>query len=168
MDIFKATERGMGMSSEVWMRHANPWSVWTRYTCLPFLILAIWSRVWLGWWALLPIAISVLWIWANPRVFPAPTSTDNWASKGVMGERIFLNRAEVPIPAHHRRWAITLGFLSALGLPPLVWGLWALEPVTTLLGVVLVVLPKVWFVDRMVWLYEDMKDVDAAYQSWSR
>ena len=116
----------------------------------------------------LPVALALLWIWANPRVFPPPGSPDNWASKGVMGERIFLNRAEVPIPAHHRRWAFALGGLSALGLPPLIWGLWALDPIVTLLGGVLTVLPKVWFVDRMVWLYEDMKDVDAAYRDWAR
>jgi uncharacterized membrane protein len=37
-----------------------------------------------------------------------------------------------------------------------------------LLGVVLLVMPKVWFVDRMVWLYEDMKDAHPTYQSWVR
>lgn len=49
------------MDEETWMRHANPWSVWTRTTALPLLILAVWSRVWIGWWALLPIAAAVLW-----------------------------------------------------------------------------------------------------------
>ena len=44
------------MSDDSWMRHANPWSVWTRYAAFPVLIAAIWSRVWIGWWALLPVA----------------------------------------------------------------------------------------------------------------
>ncbi len=29
------------MSDSVWERHANPWSVWTRYPCLPLLALAV-------------------------------------------------------------------------------------------------------------------------------
>ena len=166
MDIFKAAEGLMRMDDATWMRHANPLSVWTRFTCLPLLILAIWSRVWLGWWALVPISIAVFWTWLNPRAFPVPKRTDNWASKGTFGERVFLNRGAVPIPEHHLRWAIVLGVLSATGLPPLVWGLWQLDITMTVLGAVLLVLPKVWFVDRMVWLYEDMKDKHPNYAAW--
>lgn len=168
MDLFNVAERGMAMNDAVWMRHANPWSVWTRFTCLPLIILAIWSRVWLGWWALVPLALACLWTWANPRAFPPPKKTDSWAAKGTFGERVFLNRHKVPIPDHHRVWAIGLGFASATGLLPLTWGLWMLDLTMTLLGLVLIVLPKVWFVDRMVWLFEDMKDADPSYASWLR
>ncbi|NNE79862.1 MAG: hypothetical protein HKN18_06265 [Silicimonas sp.] len=168
MDLFNLAERGMGMTEDTWMRHANPLSVWTRFTCLPLLILAIWSRIWLGWWALGLVALAMLWTWVNPRAFPVPENTDNWASKGTFGERVFLNRRNIPIPAHHRRWAFALGALSAIGLPPLVWGVWQLDVAITVLGTVLVVLPKVWFVDRMVWLYEDMKDASPDYAAWLR
>ncbi|QMU58922.1 MAG: hypothetical protein GKR98_12410 [Boseongicola sp.] len=168
MDAFDATERSMGMKDATWARHANPWSVWTRFTCLPLLILAIWSRDWFGWYSLVPIALACLWIWWNPRAFPVPASTDNWASKGTFGERIFLNRKTIPIPQHHLRWAYVLGFASAIGIPPLIWGLWTLDFEWTLIGAILTVLPKVWFVDRMVWLYEDRKDSDPTYQSWLR
>ncbi|WP_377193710.1 DUF6653 family protein [Ruegeria meonggei] len=38
------------MKDEVWLRHANPWSVWARVlTPLPLLALAIWSRAWIGY-----------------------------------------------------------------------------------------------------------------------
>ncbi len=162
------TKRWMAMSDAVWRRHASPWSVWTRFTCLPLIVLAVWGRVWLGWWAILPFALALLWTWWNPRAFPPPTSTDNWASKGTFGERVFLNRRNVPIPSHHLRWAMVLGTLSGIGLLPLVWGLWTLDITMTVLGVVLVVLPKVWFVDRMVWLNEDMKDAHPDYARWLR
>ena len=168
MDLFNGAERLMRMDEATWARHANPWSVWTRFSCLPLLILAIWSRVWLGWWALVPLALALFWTWINPRAFPPPDRTDGWASKGTFGERVFLNRKTVPIPAHHRNWAFALGALSALGLPPLVWGLWVLDVPMTLLGLVLVVLPKVWFVDRMVWLYEDMKATHPDYAAWEK
>ncbi|MBX9255391.1 hypothetical protein H1Q63_15855 [Desmonostoc muscorum CCALA 125] len=48
----------------------------------------VWSRVWLGWWSLIPVTIAVLWMWLNPRIFPKPQSTYHWISKGVLGERV--------------------------------------------------------------------------------
>ena len=168
MDIFKAAERLMAMDDEAWARHANPWSAWTRFTVLPLFVLAVWSRVWLGWWALLPVALVLVWNWLNPRFFAPPRSTDNWASKAVMGERIFLNRAEVPVPAHHARAAMVLTALSLPGMALLIYGLVVLDPLATVSGALLGVLPKVWFCDRMVWLYQDMKDADPRYVAWRR
>ncbi|HZD43564.1 MAG TPA: DUF6653 family protein, partial [Methanomicrobiales archaeon] len=57
------------LDDETWMRHASPWSVWTRFTALPLLVLAFWSRVWLGWGALAPVILALLWTYYNPRIF---------------------------------------------------------------------------------------------------
>ena len=154
------------MDEETWARHANPWSVWTRFTVLPILILAIWSRVWLGWGSLAPIAIALLWMWINPRIFAKPQSTNHWASKGVLGERVWLNRDTVPIPLHHQQVPNILSLVSVLGMVAVVWGLVTLDGCLTLLGCALVYLSKLWFIDRMVWLYEDMKQAHSQYQSW--
>ncbi len=154
------------MSDSNWERHANPWSVWTRFTILPLLILAIWSRVWLGWWALIPVAVVVLWTWLNPRIFPKPASTNNWASKAVLGERVWLNRDNIPVPQHHLYLPTILSAVSAAGMIFLVWGLFALNVWSTLLGTFIVYLGKLWFIDRMVWLYQDMKDANPEYRSW--
>lgn len=154
------------MDQRTWARHANPWSVWTRVLTLPLLMLAVWSRVWLGWWALLPIAAALLWIWFNPRAFPPPRSTNNWASKGVLGERVWLNRSEIPIPEHHRRVPNILSAVSVAGALVLMWGLVQLEIWPALLGLTIVALGKLWFVDRMVWLFEDMKDSHPSYRRW--
>ncbi|MEM7616095.1 MAG: DUF6653 family protein [Pseudomonadota bacterium] len=156
MDIVARAERLMGMDDTVWMRHANPWSVYSRFTCLPLMVLAVWSRVWIGWWCLLPLALAVAWTWANPRVFAPPRSTDNWASKGVMGERIYLTRAARPVAEHHVRMANILMGLSGVGLLILVYGLVVLDPWAVVAGLLGTILPKVWFVDRMVWIYHEM------------
>ncbi len=156
MDIFRASERLMSMDDAAWARHANPWSVYSRFTVLPLIALAIWSRAWLGWGALIPLALALFWAWWNPRAFPPATDLTTWAAKGTMGERLFLARDERAIPAHHRRWGIGLAAASALGLPFFIWGLWAYDLLVLVLGMVLLVSPKLWFVDRMVWLYEDM------------
>lgn len=109
---------------------------------------AIWSRVWLSWWALVPIALVVLWTWWNPRAFGKPASTNSWASQVTFGERLFLDRKANPIPQHHARWGLGLIWLSVIGLPFWAYGLWRFDPGLTL--------GKTWFADRMVWLYRDM------------
>ena len=97
------SESLMAMNAEVWGRHTNPWSGWSRVSILPMLAIAVWSREWIGWWALLPIGAVLLWTWLNPRLFPPPASTANWMSKGVMGERVWLMRGKGPTLAHHAR-----------------------------------------------------------------
>ncbi|MGZ2258322.1 DUF6653 family protein [Roseobacter sp. A03A-229] len=154
MDLFRGAERLMRMDDAAWRRHANPWSVWTRFTCLPFLVFAVWSRDWIGVWALIPVALALLWIWANPRAFPPPARFDSWASKGVLGERIFLqHRPE--IARHHRQAALVLGLLSLPGVLIMIWGLYVLWWEGAVFGMILAALPKIWFVDRMVWIYDD-------------
>ena len=155
MDILKLAEKVMSMDDATWARHANPWSVYTRFTCLPLIVLAIWSRVWLGWWCLVPLALAIFWTWFNPRAFGKPASLDNWASKGVMGERIYLARKENPVAAHHKQMATALAWISGGGLIILIYGLVILDFWAVISGLLATVLPKVWFVDRMVWIYED-------------
>ena len=156
MDLFAASERLMRMDEAGWRRHATPLSGWTRFAILPAFAAAVWSRVWIGWGALVPVAALVLWTFANPRAFPPPADYGAWMSRGVLGERLWLDRAHRPIPAHHVRAAGLTTAVAATGLPVLGWGLWALDPFATLLGLCLSVGGKAWFLDRMVWLHADL------------
>lgn len=169
MSVLLAFERriatAFAMGEATWERHANPWSVWTRTATLPLLIAAIWSRVWWGWGALVALGVAMAWIWLNPRVFPKPASTNCWASKAVLGERVWLNRGEIPVPPHHRRAPFILGSVVAVGIAPVIWGVTTLELWPTMLGTVLTYCGKLWFLDRMVWLFEDMKGVPE-YSRW--
>lgn len=166
--LLKATEQAMAMDEAAWARHANPWSVWTRVAILPLAALVLWSRIWLGWATLVPLAALLLWVWVNPRAFPPPRHTGRWESKATFGERVLLNRAAVPIPAHHRRAAAILGVAAGLGLVPLAWGLWVLDAWAVGFGLLLTVGGKLWFLDRMVWLYDDMSPDVPAYRAWLR
>jgi hypothetical protein len=153
-DIYRSLEGLMGMDERVWARHASPWSCYTRFTALPILALAIWSRDWIGVWAWGAVGLALFWIWVNPRLFAPPASLDNWASRGVLGERVWLNRRD-QIRPHHRRFANILAAASVPGVVILAIGLWLLDAWWTMFGIALAVLPKVWFVDRMVWAYQD-------------
>jgi hypothetical protein len=147
-------------------RHANPWSGYTRFFMIPLIALAFWSRVWLGWWALAPIILVLIWVWLNPRVFPEPNSTDNWASRAVLGEWVWMNRKSVPVPKHHLVMPNVLSAVSAAGAVPFVLGLLLLDIWPTVAGGIIVFISKLWFADRMVWLYGDMKDATPEYRSW--
>jgi len=168
LDIFEFATKLMAMDEETWMRHANPISGWSRIFTFPFVILAFWSRQWIGWWCLIPITVISLWSFLNPRIFPRPVSTDNWASKGVLGERAFTqnkNKTGNILPTHHIKAAKTLTLITGIGSIILVYGLVVLQIWPTLLGASAVFLGKMWFVDRMVWLFEDIKD-NEPFNSW--
>lgn len=166
MGLEHSLAKAFQMSPDVWARHANPLSVWTRYAALPLLILALWSRAWIGWWSLLPIFVIALWIWLNPRVFNRPASTRNWASKAVLGERVWLNRQAVPIPTHHTNAIRALNIVTGLGSVLLVYGLVVLSVLATTVGTCVVVMGKSWFLDRMVWLYDEMVVEHSPYGDW--
>ena len=151
----RASEKAMRMSDATWQRHVNPWSGWTRVATLPLLALAVWSRVWIGWWALLPAAIVLFWVWLNPRLFPVPKSTDNWMSEGVLGERVWLANQPGTISDRHRRVVRTLVGISAAGSIVFLLGLLLLNLTMTLVGMSIAMLAKLWLVDRMVWILED-------------
>lgn len=141
------------MTDEMWLRHANPWSVWTRFAAIPAFILAVWSRVWIGWWSLIPTALVILWLSLNVFVFPPITSPCNWASKGIYGEKLWLSKHS-EIPGHYtviQQWLIILGFT---GMILIAWGLYQLHLWISILGAVVLILAQLWRIDRFSTLYE--------------
>lgn len=155
------------LTDENWMKHSNPWSVWTRYTVLPIIVLAFWSRLWIGWWCLIPGIISLLWMFFNPIFFSKPKSTRNWASKSVMGERVYLNRDKIDIPQHHKTPLYKiLNLISSIGMLLAIWAIIEYSVWGAITGISLAYLGKSWFLDRMVWLYEDMKNQNDEYKKW--
>lgn len=166
MNLEKRVARLFRLDSDSWFRHANPWSVYTRTAVYPLLALAIWSRVWIGWWALLPTAAAVVWMWLNPRLFPPPQSTAGWSSRAVFGERVLMNHKEVPIPQHHLQMSRLLNGFNAISSIPFVYGLVVLDPVYVIGGIILTMAFKFWYLDRMVWLFEDMRNVNPEYADW--
>ena len=153
------------LTDENWMKHANTWSVWTRYSVLPILVLAFWSRVWIGWLSIVPVIVSVTWMFINPVFFKRAKSTKNWAFKAVLGERVWLNRDKIDVPSYHKTMPNICNGISALGVPVLIWAIVILDVWPAILGISLVITGKSWYLDRMVWLYEDMKHLPE-YGKW--
>ena len=102
----------------------------------------------------------------EPRVFGRPKSTDNWASRAVLGERVLLAQPEDSIAPQHKsaikalKWVIAFGFLCA------VYGLIFLQIEMAVFGTIITILAKTWFLDRMVWLYQDLAETNPEYKRW--
>lgn len=77
-------------------------------------------------------------------------------SYGVLGEKIWLRNKTDPAIAHHRSMVRILTFSGILGAVFLIFGLILLSPILTISGLLVTVLSKLWFLDRMVWVYRDM------------
>ena len=167
MTLERKIAKAFNLTHDNWMKHSNPWSVWTRYTVLPVIILAFWSRIWIGWWSLIPGSLSLFWMYFNPIFFPAPKSTRNWASRSVMGERVYLNRDKITIPKIHNGIIHKiLNSISSIGMIVAIWATIEYSIWGAVLGITMAYLGKSWFLDRMVWLYEDMRDNNDEYKSW--
>ncbi|MEE9319587.1 MAG: DUF6653 family protein [Granulosicoccus sp.] len=166
MDYGTLLAKLMRMSDEKWKRHANPWSVWTRFVILPFLAITIWSRILIGWWCLFPVILLLVWTMVNPGYFGVPVSTRSWASRATLGERVWLNKKSIAIPDHHSVFVHILNSVVAVGFIPLIYGLVSFEFFAMLLGLGMVIMGKLWFLDRMVWLYQDMAQSNEEYCSW--
>jgi hypothetical protein len=162
--------RLFGLEGDKWIRHANPVSVWTRFAVLPLLALAVWSREWIGWWSLAAVVLVLVFMMVNPLLFSPPRSTRNWASKGVLGERVWSERDKAELPAQFRGSGVTNATYACqvVGLAVLVYGLVRLDLLAVVSGLVITQTAKAWFLDRMVLLFEDMKARDPVYAGWER
>ena len=148
--------KAFGLEGDAWQRHANPLSVYTRIPIPPLLVAAIWSRTRIGWRSLGPVGLVCAWTAINPRAFPPPRSLDHWASKGVLGETYWTKRKEVPVPPRHRVAPNVLGAVSALGVPFIARGLVVQDGWMALFGLAVQMAGKIWFIDRMAILYDDV------------
>ncbi len=132
------------LSEKTWERHANPWSGWTRVLSMPLLALGLYLH---NFWIL---GIVLVWLIVNPMLFSKPRNTNNWMSKGVLGEQLYYRDG-----AKFKKDLPTL--LNVLNIPLFVAFLylsWQQQLVAMILACLLTMTIKFWFIDRMVATYE--------------
>jgi hypothetical protein len=86
---------------KAWRRHSSPWSVWTRVLSFPLVFVPLWNRSWKQG------AAVAAWFAINPVLFPEPEDDSSWATRGVLGEKLWT--AERP-----RDLLMLLGTVSAV------------------------------------------------------
>lgn len=69
---------------KIFARHANPWSAWTRWASTPLVLVPFWTRRWEHGGGV------AAWMLANPVVFPEPADDENWATRAILGEELWV------------------------------------------------------------------------------
>ena len=130
------------LPENVWERHSNPKSGWTRLAAYPVLVFALYARNWRLFLA--TVAFTAL----NPILFAAPESpSDDWMSRVVRAEREWTDAGN-PL--------FGTGFpqvLNLLQLPVFCYNLYAAYrryPLRTLLATIATMTLKLWFVAELV------------------
>jgi small-conductance mechanosensitive channel len=141
------------LGEEGWRRHANPWSVYTRFAAIPAGILAGWSRVWIEGWAILPLGLVVLWLVINPFVFKPVRNPTHWISKGILGEQLWLEKNPALAP-HHDMLRILLVF-GIVGMISMFSGVFWLNPWAAIAGAVLVTVTQIWRIRRFARAFDE-------------
>jgi hypothetical protein len=68
--------------------------------------------------------------------------------------------------AIHKKAIRVLKLITFVGFLCAVYGLVVFHFWLAVMGTVITILGKTWFLDRMVWLYQDLCNEDPEYQSW--
>ena len=111
--------------------------------------------------------MSLIWLAINPMFFSKPRSTRNWASKGVLGERVWSEGDHSTFPPEFRTRALTVAAVyQSIGMAAFGYGLWVLNPLAAVLGLLIVQGGKAWYIDRMVLLFDAMKGSNPEYARW--
>jgi hypothetical protein len=128
-----------------WKRHSNPWSVWTRILSYPLVYVPVWNRSWKQG------AAVAAWFAANPVLFPEPEGDESWATRGVLGEELWIAERprDLSVPINTASAAFFAGGLLATYRRRF----WPM-----MLGASAALLLKLWYIDRMVFYYEQHRD----------
>jgi hypothetical protein len=148
-DTPDATDRDL--ATAFWEPHASPRSVWPLVAAYPLLLLALYRRD--------PRLLggTLLGVVANLLLVSPPETDEAWATRVVLGERVWLDRGL-------RSEVGTLGLLAVGGAVHLATMRAALgqDRLRTLVGGAASLLLMFVFFDRMVRLYERAESQRAA------
>jgi hypothetical protein len=117
----------------------------------PLLVLALYRRNWLL------LALAAVWTVLNPVLFRQPERTDDWMSRGVLGEKQWI---EDDNPLFALRGP---GLLNTLNLPAFAYTLSAAyrrKPVGATVGLAVSMALKFAFVGQMVQYYDENRKDD--------
>lgn len=148
--MLRQIQKLFAMDARTWARHTNPVSVWSRLLTLPIPFCIIWYRDVFGGMTWAMLALTLVWFWLNPRLFSEPDSRENWASQSILGECLWL-RPDRPKPRFMQRLVSNITHLiGGIGLIAAATGLVIYEAWAVIIGVALMLVAKILFLDVMV------------------
>lgn len=136
---------GLGgfVETAFWEPHASPASVWGLIATYPLVVLAVYRRSW-------PLFVATICLVVLNLRIPSPPEDDTaWATRVVLGERVWLDRGLSSQPT-----ALAVAGVGATIQLYTLRAALARRPGRTVLGTVASVVSMFVFFDAMVRLYE--------------
>lgn len=132
-------------------RRAHPAaSLYRIAAAQPLVVLALWSREWAGWWALVLVALAIAAWRLVPRLAPpVGVGADSWATLAARGEAL---RREGAFPADARTLA-RAELLAGAAFGTAAIGAIVLHRPLAALGTAVCLLANLWLADRLAQLY---------------
>lgn len=132
-----------------WARHSNPKSGWSRALTAPFLVAAIYFRK--------PklLLATVGYLVVNPIAFPEPERTDDWMTRGVLGEKRWVENGN---PLFARSYPSVLNVVNVPTFCYVLYAAYRRKPVQAFVVLFLSMALKFWFVAEMVAYYDARGD----------
>jgi len=142
------------MKQKTWERHANPLSGFTRIISYPLVFLPLWflsdflADPYPYWYVAVGGIIVIVWFAINPRLFKKPKDYSHYLSRGVLGEKLWTeDRKKDSISLILTLTMAPFFFVSIYSCyMQLFW--------ETMFFAAVPFLIKLWFIDRMVFLYD--------------
>jgi hypothetical protein len=136
---------------QFWQKYANPLSGWCHFYTYPLLIIAVYFHSW--YLALLAFGLFVL----GPFLLPEPSKKKYWITRAILGEQIFYRRQFFL----QRHLATTILALSLLTFAFALLTAYNQHYYLCLSFVVLTILFRMWFLDKMVAIYDRNQELSS-------
>ncbi|SFT89529.1 hypothetical protein SAMN05444141_104207 [Pseudovibrio denitrificans] len=159
--------RHLNTQSAALTRLNKPKSLLVRALVLPALLAPLWYQPTLGWfWAVALSVAAVAWVWIIPPFGKKNVGAQTWAQKAILGERMWLNRMFVPIPAPYHQKALALLVVGLIAVGLAIWAAATNNLPLMLTGGIIAYLAKFTSLFVMVKIFEHMKNAHPLYKSW--
>ena len=150
------------MKEKTWERHANPISGFTRIITYPFVYIPLWFLAEFledpltHWYVAVLGILVIIWFAVNPRLFKKPANFHHYMSRGVLGEKLWTEDRKKDT------FATTLSVLTAPFFFISLYTSYLQFFWETMFFATVPFLLKLWFIDRMVFLYDHEKSQDCS------
>lgn len=81
-----------------WAGRSHPLCVYSRLGAAYFLVLCVYTYRWWNVQAIWPIGLCLFFILINPYIFPAPRTQQAWATRAVLGQRLWHGLQQWDLP----------------------------------------------------------------------
>jgi Family of unknown function (DUF6653) len=129
---------------------------------------ALWSHVWVGTTASVALTlVAVFFVVAIARIRRQTQSSRGWAVAVSFGERIWLNRLQIPIPGELNAKLTVLYLSFWTGTLVALSGGFTASAILTATGLIVAYTAMIVYFQKLVRLYRTMKEKEPLYRFWS-